>query len=91
MNDYRLPELHPDLKPYLQGDELYHPQLLNGFSWTIDLQIALQYAYGLCAPRFISTGMVSKKSVVAFIDRWNESEILVSTRFVRDINTRSVS
>jgi hypothetical protein len=91
MNDYRLPELHPDLKPYLQEDELYHPRLLNGFSWTIDRQIAFQYAFGLCAPRSISTGTVSKKSVVAYIDRWNESEILVLTRFVRDIDTRSIS
>jgi hypothetical protein len=68
----------------------HHPRLLNGISWTIDRNIALQYAIGCNDDdRHISTGTVSKKLVIAFIDRWAESEIIVPTRLVRDIDTQS--
>jgi hypothetical protein len=67
----------------------HHPRLLNGMSWTIDRNIALQYAVGRYEDFPISTGIVSKGSVIAFIDRWSESEIIVQTRLVRDIDTQS--
>ena len=66
----------------------HHDRLRHGISWTIDRNIALQYT--LDTHRSISTGTVMKTSVIAFIDRWGESEIIVPTNFVRDIETISV-
>jgi hypothetical protein len=67
----------------------HHPRLLNGISWTLDRNIALQYAIGFGETRFISTGVVSKSSIIAFIDRWAEDEILVPTQSVRNIATQA--
>ena len=47
----------------------HHPRLLNGVSWTIDRNVALQYAIGFPEKRNISMGIVSKTDVIAFIDR----------------------
>jgi hypothetical protein len=67
-------------------------RLLKGMSWTLERDIALQYAIGRNGgDRQISTGIVSKKSVIAFIDRWSESEIIVPTTLVRDIDTQSAT
>lgn len=69
----------------------HHDRLLHGISWTLDRNIALEYAIGAFGERSISTGTVMKSSVIAVIDRWGESEIIVPTNFVNDINTQSVS
>jgi hypothetical protein len=69
----------------------HHDQLLHGISWTINRDVALQYAIGLPGDRSISTGTAIKTSVIAFIDRWFESEIIVPSNFVRDISTQSVT
>jgi hypothetical protein len=66
-------------------------RLLQGISWTIDRDIALQYAMGLLGERSISTGTAIKASVIAFIDRWFESEIIVPSNFVREISTQHVT
>jgi hypothetical protein len=66
-------------------------RLLHGMSWTIDRDIALQYAIGRPGDRSISTGTAIKTSVIALIDRWSESEIIVPSNFVRDIYTQSVT
>jgi hypothetical protein len=68
----------------------HHNRLLNGISWTIDPNIAMQYAIGLHGERSISTGMVTKTSIIAVIDRWNESEIIVPTHLISDIKTQDV-
>jgi hypothetical protein len=49
----------------------------------------MQYAIGFGAPRLISTGMVSKRSVIAVIDRWADAEILVPTQSLRNIETQT--
>jgi hypothetical protein len=69
----------------------HHDRLLHGMSWTIDRDIALQYAIGCPGDRSISTGTAIKTSVIAFIDRWSESEIIIPSNFVRDISTQRVS
>jgi hypothetical protein len=66
----------------------HHPRLVNGMSWTLDRNVAMQYAVGRDEQRMISTGTVSKTDVIAFIDRWHEDEILVHTKYVRDIETQ---
>ena len=66
----------------------HHERLLNEISWTLDLNIAGQYAVGWEEKRQISTGIVSKKEVIAFVDRWQESEIIVPARMVRNIETQ---
>jgi hypothetical protein len=91
MAEYNLPQLHPDLQPYLQDGELHHPRLRNGISWTIERNIALQYALGWHKNSQISTGIISKKSVIAVIDRWHESEVIVPTRLVREIDTQTAT
>jgi hypothetical protein len=68
----------------------HEDRCLQGISWTIDRKIAMQYAIGLNGNRSISTGTVMKRSVIAVIDRWAESEIIVPTNLVFDINTQSV-
>lgn len=65
----------------------HHPRLLNGLSWTLDKNIALQYALGFQEKRNISIGVVRKTDIIACIDRWCENEIIVSTRLLRDIKT----
>jgi hypothetical protein len=65
-------------------------RLLNGISWTTDQNIAMQYAIGWHGERSISKGIVIKKSVIAFIDRWDESEIIVPTHLISDIETQGV-
>jgi hypothetical protein len=65
-------------------------RLLHGISWTTDRNIAMQYAIGLNGDRSISTGTVMKKSVIAVIDRWAESEVIVPTNLVCNIDTQSV-
>jgi hypothetical protein len=69
----------------------HHDRLLHGISWTIDRKIALEYAIGSHGERSISTGTAMKSSVIAVIDRWGESEIIVPTNFLSDIDTQSVS
>ena len=66
----------------------HHERLLNEISWTLDLNIAGQYAVGSEGKRQISTGIVSKQEVIAFVDRWQESEIIVPARMVRNIETQ---
>ena len=66
----------------------HHERLLNEISWTLDLNIAGQYAVGWEEERQISTGIVSKQEAIAFIDRWQESEIIVPARMVRNIETK---
>jgi hypothetical protein len=65
----------------------HHERLLNELSWTLDLNIAGQYAIGWEEERQISTGIVSKQDVIAFVDRWQESEIIVPSTLVRNIET----
>jgi hypothetical protein len=66
----------------------HHERLLNEISWTLDMNVAGQYAIGWEEERKISTGIVSKQDVIAFIDRWQELEIIVPTRMVRNIETQ---
>jgi hypothetical protein len=66
----------------------HHERLLNGISWTMNCNIALQYAVGWPEHRFISVGIVNKSSVIALIDRWSETEILAPTSAVQDIVTQ---
>jgi hypothetical protein len=68
----------------------HHDRLLHGISWTIERNIAMQYAVGWHGNRSISTGTVMKKHVLAFIDRWDESEIIVPTHLISNIETRCV-
>jgi hypothetical protein len=69
----------------------HHDRLLHGISWTIDRNIALEYAIGAYGERSISTGTVMKTSVIAVIDRWGESEIIVPTNFISDIETKKAA
>lgn len=78
----------PDIFTVYRGHD---DRLLQGMSWTIDRDIAFQYAIGFPGDRSISTGTAIKTSVIAFIDRWSESEIIVPSNFVREIYTESVS
>jgi hypothetical protein len=64
--------------------------LLNGISWTINLDIALQYAIGCPRKSLISIGTARKSKVIAFIDRWNEDEIIIPSSSVDDIKTFNV-
>jgi anti-sigma-K factor RskA len=66
----------------------HNDRLLNEISWTFDLNIAGEYAIGWEEERQISTGIVSKQSVIAFVDRWQESEIIVPARVVKNIETQ---
>lgn len=65
--------------------------LLHGISWTLNLAIAFQYAVGNPHKSSVSIGTVQKSEVIAFIDRWNEDEIVVSTKNVHDIETHHIS
>jgi hypothetical protein len=80
----KLANLHDEFRIYRGHDE----RLLNEISWTLDLNVAGQYAICGEGERQISTGIVSKQDVIAFIDRWQESEIIVPTRVVRNIETQ---
>jgi hypothetical protein len=61
--------------------------LLRGISWTINLDIALQYAIGSPHKSLISIGTVKKSEVIAFIDRWDEDEIIIPSGLVDNIKT----
>jgi hypothetical protein len=61
--------------------------LLRGISWTINLDIALQYAIGSPHKSLISIGTARKSEVIAFIDRWNEDEIIIPSSLVDNIKT----
>lgn len=63
-----------------------HP-LLHGISWTLNLDIALQFAVGSPHQSSVSIGTVQKSDVIALIDRWDEDELIVLTRDVYDIET----
>ncbi|PSB59508.1 hypothetical protein [Chamaesiphon polymorphus] len=80
----KLADLPDEFRIYRGHDE----RLLNEISWTLDLNVAGQYAVGWKEKRQISTGIVSKQDVIAFIDRWQESEIIVPARVVRNIETQ---
>jgi hypothetical protein len=62
-------------------------RLLHGMSWTINCDIALQYAIGNPLKSLISIGTVKKTDVIAFIDRWDEDEIIVPSSAVNNIKT----
>lgn len=66
-----------------------HP-LLQGISWTLNLDVALQFAVGSPHQSSISIGTVQKSDVIALIDRWDEDELIVSTRDVYDIETHLI-
>ncbi|HEY9827355.1 MAG TPA: hypothetical protein V6D19_18095 [Stenomitos sp.] len=61
--------------------------LLCGISWTINLDIALQYAIGSPFISSISIGTARKSNVIACIDRWDEEEIIIPSELVEDIKT----
>jgi hypothetical protein len=61
--------------------------LLCGISWTINLDIALQYAIGSPHKSLISIGRARKSEVIAFIDRWGEDEIIIPSGLVDNIKT----
>jgi hypothetical protein len=62
-------------------------RLLYGMSWTVNCDIALQYAIGNPLKSLISIGTVKKSEVIAFIDRWDEDEIIVPSSVVNNIKT----
>lgn len=66
-----------------------HP-LLQGISWTLKLDVALQFAVGSPLESSVSIGTVQKSDVIALIDRWDEDELIVSTRDVYDIETHPI-
>lgn len=61
--------------------------LLCGISWTINLDIALQYAIGSPFISSISMGTARKSNVIAFIDRWDEEEIIIPSNLVENIKS----
>ncbi len=66
-----------------------HP-LLHGISWTLNLDIALQFAMGSPHQSSVSIGTVLKSDVIALIDRWDEDELIVLTRDAYDIETHPI-
>ncbi len=62
-------------------------RLLYGMSWTTNCDIALQYAIGSPSKSLISIGTVKKSEVIAFIDRWDEDEIIIPSSSVNNIQT----
>jgi hypothetical protein len=77
----KLADLPDEFRIYRGHDE----RLLNEISWTLNLNVAGQYAVGWEEEHKISTGTVRKQDVIAFVDRWQESEIIVPPRVVRNI------
>jgi hypothetical protein len=61
--------------------------LLKGISWTLSHEIALQYAIGSPLKSSFSVGTVKKTEVIAFIDRWDEDEIIIPFNSVSNIKT----
>lgn len=66
-----------------------HP-LLQGISWTLKLDVALLFAVGSPLQSSVSIGTVQKSDVIALIDRWDEDELIVSTRDVYEIETHPI-
>lgn len=64
----------------------------DGWSWTLDHDKAIWFAErfasfeGPEAEPVVRRGMVSKRKVLAYFDRRNESEILVAPEFVKEIS-----
>jgi hypothetical protein len=69
----------------------HNAQLRDGYSWTLNRGVALQWAVGLPYNDSISTGKVATKRIIAYIDRRSEEEIIVSTEDVTDIDTRKAT
>jgi hypothetical protein len=61
--------------------------LLNGISWTTNINIALQYAIGSPLKSSISIGTANKSAVLAVIDRWDEDEIIIPSSSIEKIDT----
>lgn len=61
--------------------------LLQGISWTLKLDVALQYAVGNPLQSSISVGIAQQSEVIAFIDRWEEDEVIIPAHAVVDIET----
>ncbi|MEM8641237.1 MAG: hypothetical protein AAGG51_20835 [Cyanobacteria bacterium P01_G01_bin.54] len=65
----------------------HNQRLRQGMSWTLQPNIALQYALGLSLGNEISVGTIPKQSVLAYINRWDEDEIIVPPKSVKIIET----
>ena len=65
----------------------HYERLKHGISWTINPEVALQYALGTPLGNEVSVGTVSKTLVMAYIDRWDEGEIIVAPNLVNIIET----
>jgi hypothetical protein len=81
---------HAGLAELSETFSLYrgHPESLrDGCSWTLDRNIARQWALGQPAGDSVSTGTVAKKDILAYITRRDEQEILVAPQDVCEIRT----
>ncbi len=61
--------------------------LLKGISWTLNPDIALQYAIGSPNNARISIGKVNQLDIIAFINRWDEDEIVVPMKAIKNSTT----
>ena len=61
----------------------------DGFCWTLDRNIALDFAYGYDWP-CLTTANIAKSDALAFFQRRGESEIIVNPSNVSDAETETV-
>ena len=61
----------------------------DGFCWTLDREIALEFAHGYEWP-CLTTATVAKSDVPAFFQRREESEVIVNSTSLDDPETVTV-
>lgn len=65
--------------------------LLNGYCWTLNYEIAKQWAYGFPGNTAISCGTLKSEDILAYFNRRGEDEIVALSWKVSDVNTTIVA
>lgn len=68
----------------------HHELLLEGCSWTLDYEFATHWANGLPQNNRLTHGVAKKSDVLAYFNRRNESEVMISTKMVQIVETTVV-
>ena len=83
----------PDMIDIYRGSFLYPWVASQGLSWTLDRDRAIWFAYRLKpehAIPWLLTGKVRKRSVLAYLDRRSENEIVVLPERIKEMDSEEL-
>lgn len=69
----------------------HNSHLIHGYCWTLNYEIAKQWAYGFPGNNAISRGTLKSADILAYFNRRGEDEVIALSWKVTDVNTTIIA